>query len=95
MMYTSQYVMLLVSYNLMFHVFLQYLCYYSNGSEIYLKLKLITNLLGVGKVTTTLPPLLHPVRSIFPPKYDIFTHIEKESSSDSAKNQVSGSETVP
>ena len=40
MMYTSQNVMLLVSYNLMFHVFLQYLCYYSNGSEIYIKLKL-------------------------------------------------------
>ena len=38
-MYTGQNVMLLVSYNLMFHVFLQYLCYYSNDSEKYLNIK--------------------------------------------------------
>ena len=35
------------------------------------------------------PPFFHPLRDIFPPKYDIFTHFEKESSSDSAKNQES------
>ena len=43
----------------------------------------------------TSPPLFHPLKGLFPPKYDIFTHFEKESSSDSAKNQVSSLETVP
>ena len=43
----------------------------------------------------TSPLLFHPIIDIFPPKYNDFTHFEKESSSDSAKNEGSGLEMVP
>ena len=35
-----------------------------------------------------------PYKGLFSPKYDIFTHFENESSSDSANNQVSALETI-
>ena len=58
------------------------------GVHIYTSHKLLSHL-------KPSPPVFHPLRGIFPPKYDIFTHFEKESSSDSAKKQVSALETVP